>query len=662
MSNFVSKLPPEQQAIRDKCFHPSGTFVEFPKEDVESSIPARFEKVVKRYPDQLAIRSELCRWSYQELGEVAKRIARAVHAKSLDEAVAVGLVCDNDASLVAAMIGILKVGKAVLLLDPSLPVDRITHMLEEAQAELVVCDSKNLNLAQEVTSRRYDLINCDSLGYDPTDAVSYPAVRPDDVAFIFYTSGSTGTPKGVMHHHRTMLHNVMLRTNSGHVCKHDRMALPRSGTSAAIANLLVAILNGATLYPFNFRKEGAARLADWFEQEGISVCTLSVPLFRSLTDVVQQPSFPQLRLLWVNSQAVHDSDFEQYKRCFSTNCFLVNRLSSSETGPLTEYWMSYETRIDGDAIPVGYALEDKELLLLDGQGKQVKFNQIGEIVVRSAYLSPGYWRRPELTESKFKTDPSDPSKRLYHTGDLAHMLPDGCLVHEGRQDFRIKIRGYGVDSLEIENAVRGHPKVRAAVVVVCRNKGGDEFLAAYFVPEENCLVSAGVLRAFLEDRFPDYMIPSRFAALTQLPLTPSGKIDRQALPDLGNARPDLPTSYVAPHTALSRELTQIWADVLLLDRVGIRDSFFALGGDSLTASKVIARVIKTFKLDLPLKALFDAPTVAEMAAIIEQHQSQQPHEETLNRMLGEIEAMTEEEARKELAGESTRSSSERRHD
>jgi acyl carrier protein len=313
--------------------------------------------------------------------------------------------------------------------------------------------------------------------------------------------------------------------------------------------------------------------------------------------------------------------------------------------------MSHDTLIDGDAIPVGYAQKDKELLLLDRQGNQVVVDEIGEIVVKSSYLSPGYWRRPDLTEAKFKPDPSDPSKRLYHTGDLAQRLPDGCLVHQGRKDARIKIRGYRVDILEVESVLRGHPKAKEVVVVIHENKQGDDSLTAYFVPSENGPTSPGELRAFLKIRFPDYMIPSRFVALTRLPLTPNGKIDRQALPEAGNSRPELATSYSAPETSVERELTQIWADVLLLDQVGIHDNFFDLGGHSLAASRVISRVIQTFKLDLPLKALFDAPTVAEMAMVILEHQANQASQQILDHMLREVEAMSEKEAQRLLEEE-----------
>lgn len=187
----------------------------------------------------------------------------------------------------------------------------------------MVCDANNFQLAQEVASERYGLLEFDTCPQEPGDA--FPAIRPDDMAFFFYTSGSTGMPKGVVHHHRVMLHNVMLRTNSGHVRQHDRMAAPRSGTSAAVANLLVAILNGATLYPFEFRKEGAARLADCLDREEISLCTLSVPLFRSLTEVVQQPSLPKMRLLWVTSQAVRNSDVAVFK------AMLFHRLLSRQS-------------------------------------------------------------------------------------------------------------------------------------------------------------------------------------------------------------------------------------------------------------------------------------------------------------------------------------------
>jgi len=318
-------------------------------------------------------------------------------------------------------------------------------------------------------------------------------------------------------------------------------------------------------------------------------------------------------------------------------------LSSSEAGQLSTYLIDHKTEIGGNEVPVGYPVADKEILLLDDEGKQVGFDDVGEIVVRSRFLSPGYWRKPDLTEAKFRLDPHNPEKRLYYTGDLGLMLPDGCLMHKGRKDFRVKVRGYGVEIAEVERSLRDHASIKDVVVVASTNESGETRLVAYFTSSSQRTPTASELRSFLKEKLADYMIPA-FVRLDALPLTPSGKVDRKALPVWNNSRPVLDTPYLAPRI----QLTKIWAEVLGIDQVGIHDNFFDLGGHSLAVMRVITRVVKTFQLDLPIKALFESPTVADMAAIIAQNQRNNAAPEDLDRMLSELESLSDEQAQKLL--------------
>ncbi|MGH7825285.1 MAG: phosphopantetheine-binding protein [Candidatus Binatia bacterium] len=339
-----------------------------------------------------------------------------------------------------------------------------------------------------------------------------------------------------------------------------------------------------------------------------------------------------------------------YKKYFSPDCILATGISSSETGLFREHLIDHNMEIIGGEVPVGYAVEGKKVLLLDDAGKQLDFNQVGEIAVRSRYLSPGYWGNPDLTGAKFKADAESGDGRLYLTGDLGMMLPDGCLIHKGRRDFRVKIRGYGVEIGEVEKAILAHESIGETVVVARENDFGETRLIAYFVSSVQPGTRASELRAFFKQRLPDYMIPSAFVMLDKMPLTAGGKIDRQSLPDPGNSRPCPDTPYAPPTTPVEEELANIWAEILSLDQVGIHDDFFELGGHSLTATRVISRVIKTFQLDVPLQALFQAPTVAAMAAVITEHQAQKLGEQDLDRILADLEALPEEEARRLARG------------
>jgi acyl-coenzyme A synthetase/AMP-(fatty) acid ligase/acyl carrier protein len=451
-----------------------------------------------------------------------------------------------------------------------------------------------------------------------------------------------------MQSHRNVLHNVMLRTNLFRICADDRIGLPRSVTSGAVANYFLAFLNGASLFPFDPAKEGTALMPAWLAREKITFLSMSVPLFRHLPDNLSKENL-SLRMVQFASQAVHRRDVQKFKACFAKQCLLINYFSSTETGPLAAFAIDPEVETSSDDVPIGFPLRDKEIFLFNSDGTPSGPGEIGEIVVRSRYLSPGYWREPELTAAKFINDPQDDGQRLYHTGDLAVRLLDGCLVYKGRKDFRVKIRGYGVEIVEVENALRRHPKIQETVVVTLKNDAQEDCLIAYIVTSDRARLSVGELRAFLNTKLPDYMVPVKFIPLERMPLTPNGKIDRQALPDPNQRRPDLHAPYVAPRTPLERELADIWSAVLAFDAVGVHDNFFDLGGHSLAAARAVTRVIETFQLELQVQALFDAPTVAQMAAVIEARQDSKMSNDTLNRMLTEIEAMPDEEAARLLA-------------
>jgi amino acid adenylation domain-containing protein len=645
----LSKLPREQEAIRAKCFHPGGAFVEFTKEEVEQSIPDRFEKIVRKYPDRIAVKTAKHTLTYSEINATANRVARAIVATQGRQSEPVALLFDNDAPLIAAILGASKAGKIFVPVDASLPSARIEATLGDSQARLMITDRQNAALAAGLKGVPCRLLEFESIDSRiPADDLRLP-IAPAALALIFYTSGSTGQPKGVVWNHRHLLHTAMVHINTFMVCAADRVSLLSSGTSNAVTNAFIALLNGAALLPFLVQKEGAGQLVRWLLRERISISLIGSPLFRALCDTLTgEEQFPDLRILRLRSDSVYRSDIELYKRHFSPTCILVNGLSSSETGPVRSYLIDRQSEIAGDEVPVGYATDDKEILLLDDTGKEVGFGEIGEIVVRSRYLSPCYWRKPELTGAKYQADPHGGEERLYKTGDLGLMLPDGCLIHKGRKDFRVKVRGYGVEFAEIEKALLKHDAVKETVVLAREAPSGDARLVAYLV----CGASRpgiGELQNFLRQRLPDYMVPSAFVILEAMPLGAGGKIDRGALPAPGRTRPELENPFVSPSNPVEETLAKIWAEVLGLDQVGIHDNFLDLGGHSLMATRIIARVIGKFGVELPLQSLLEAPTVAQMALTIMENQTKKPGDEDVVGILAELEALSDDEAQRLLS-------------
>jgi amino acid adenylation domain-containing protein len=616
-------LPPEQQAIRDKCFHPSGTFVEFSKEEIEQSIPERFEKIVQMYPGHTAVKMADQTLTYAELNAAANRLGRAILANIGAEAGCVALLFEQSTALVASMISVLKAGKFFIILDPAAPPHRTSIVLQDAGASLVITNQRHLTLASEISGGRIPILELTDTNV-PAEKLLMP-IRPDAIAFIAYTSGSTGQPKGVVWTHRFLLHHEMLSINTIHICEDDKITLLSFGTSNAITNVFLALLAGAALFPFDVQSAGVAELARWLRGERITICSISTTLFRSLCAILPSGEIlTDVRLLKARSEGAHKGDMGCFHSHFAAQCVLLHGLSSSETGFVAAFQCDQNMEITEREVPIGYPLQDKEILLVDESDQDVACNQVGEIVVRSRYLAQGYWQMPELSKAKFKADPYDPEKRLYYTGDLGLRRPDGCLVHKGRKDFRVKIRGYGVELAEVEKVLREHPSIRQGVVLSRKNDAGEEQLVGYFISNREQSLTISDLRSFLRSKLPDYMIPAAFVRLDAMPLTPNGKIDRKALPEPSKARPQLDVAYVAPQSGVETQLAQIWCEVLPVDRIGVHDNFFDLGGHSLLAVRLVSEVEKSFGKSVFVATLLKSPTIAELARVIREHKETAP--------------------------------------
>jgi amino acid adenylation domain-containing protein len=608
-----------QQALIAKCFHPSGNFVEFKMGEIEQSIPARFEQVVLKYPDRIAVKTGDRSLTYNEVNRAANRVAGALLKVREEGTEPVALHLDHGADLIAAILGVLKAGKIFLYLDPSYPDKRIADILEDSQLGLIVTDNKNRQRLKELAPSSIAHLNIDDL--DPSLSTENPNIMtsPEALAWLLYTSGSTGRPKGVVHNHRNLLHNIMTYTNSMHICTHDRLSLLHScNVITSVKNLLGALLNGAAVYPFNVREEGLQRLIAWMIQEGITVYHAVPSLFRHFSDALTgEKKFPKLRLIALGSEPVSKRDVEQYKRHFSSDCILVNLLGNTEMGTYRQYFVDKTTPITSSIVPAGFAVEDKEIHLLDDAGGEVSPGDVGEIAVKSRYLAVGYWRAPDATKASFVADPNGGDERIYLTGDLGRMATDGCLTYLGRKDFQVKMRGHRVDLAEIEMVLLDHAGVKDAVVVAHDDPRNEKRLVAYVVQNQTGTPPGDGLRNFMESRLPDYMVPSVLVRLDRLPISPDGKVDRQALPVPDWTESKLGANFVLPRNHLEKTIAGIWQEMLQLEKVGIHDNFFDLGGHSLLAMQIISKVLKTLQVELSVRSVFEVATVAGLAKLIE---------------------------------------------
>ena len=639
---MTRSLPTEQERIVAKCVHPTGRFVTFESAAIVRSISERFEQMVALHPDRIAVSTTGQVLTYDELNQRANRVARALLARRGEVNEPIALFIEDRACMIAAILGVLKAGKIYVPVDPSDPQARIAFMLEDSRAALILSDGDNIASADKPGNLEKipSALPGDNLGL---------SVAPEALACITYTSGSTGQPKGVMQNHRNVVHKVITATNAFHISVEDRLLLVYSCSfSASILPIFGALLNGATVCAFDVQKGGTAALVSWLKEQQVTAYFSVSTLFRHLAEsLVDGDAVSHIRLIYVSSEAVTQREVELFRQHFPPHCVFVHMLATGETGHASQYFIDKDTQIEGSVIPVGYEVPDKEILLLDEHGKTIGFNEIGEIAIRSPYLAVGYWQLPDLTQAKFLSDPEDSDQRTYLTGDLGRMLPDGCLYHVGRKDFRVKARGFTIDVSETEAALIALDVVKDAVVVARDDAEGDRRLVAYIVPSaERPTVS--LLRRALAEKLPQYMIPSAVVLLDNMPLTATGKIDRRMLPDPRTARPELDRPFVAPRTPIEVQLAQIWSEVLGLDHVGINDNFFDLGGHSLTAARVVTRAIKHFQLELPLAALFQAPTVADMALVILEAQARRLESSDLDRILSDVEGLSEEEAERVL--------------
>jgi acyl carrier protein len=435
----------------------------------------------------------------------------------------------------------------------------------------------------------------------------------------------------------------MLEINYFHICPDDRVIILRP-LSSVPADTLTGLMAGETIFPIDIKGQALLSLGKFLNTEKITHFSVTPTLFRYFAQELRNgEQFPLLRMIKFGGEPLFRADVEVYKRCLLPSCIIVNRLSGNEMGPICQYWMTTDSKIDTAIVPVGYPIEGKTLVLLNDEDKEVDPGQVGEIVVTSRYLSSGYWNKSKLTNEKFPTPEAISDEQQYLSGDLGQRLSDDCLIYVGRKDDQIKIRGAKVTIGEVEAVLSEHPQIKQSAVVAIDRTNGDKYLVAYVVARGDVVPPINGLRNFLNAKLPDYMTPSVFMFLQSLPLT-NGKLDRKSLPRPDRQRPNLEQPYSAPCSEIDKRLSLIWSEVLTIDQVGIHDNFFDLGGHSLAGSQLISRVIQEFQVELPIKMLFDSPTIAEMAAIIEQNRPKPASEVEMERMLGEVEAMTDEEA------------------
>ena len=439
-------------------------------------------------------------------------------------------------------------------------------------------------------------------------------------ACLIYTSGSTGSPKGVVQTHRSLLNRTQAFADVLRVSPQDRLSLLASCSVAqGVSGTLQALINGASIHPFDLRGLGVGELAPWLVAHAITVLTCAPSAFRHFAKTITaDDTFPTLRVIRLGSEQVLPHDFELYRQHFHRGCTFVGTLGSTEAGPVSTYAMHHDSAIT-DVVPAGYPLDGTTVKILDDDGRVCPAGEPGEIVVQNSFLCLGYWRDPDRTNALFADVPD--AGRFCRTGDIGRIRPDGCIEYLGRKNLRVKIRGFRVELEEIERSLCTHPSVLEAAVIARPDDRGENRLAAYVVARTKQPPSPGQLRVHLQISLPPQMVPASFEFLPSLPRTAVGKIHRTALAE-SCPTPATATVNQPPRDAVEMCLTHLWEELLGQQQpINVTDDFFALGGHSLLAARLSAAIERAFGVKLPLATFLTAATVEQQARLLRDRRS-----------------------------------------
>lgn len=604
-------------------------------------IHSRFLREAKRTPENIALLDERAEWSYRELDGLSSRLSGELVRLGVGRGDTVAIYGHRSAPLVVALLAILRSGAAFCILDPAYPDLRLAKCLRVAkpkawiQVEATGAPGEGLEaaLAEIVGNRR--ILLPDSPRKFPKDwrpnANTVDDLEGDQAAYLAFTSGTTGEPKCILGTHSPVSHFLDWHIRSFGLNRDDRFSM-LSGLAhdPLLRDIFTPLSLGATLViPSPETMLSPGKLPEWIKRQQVTVAHLT-PAMQSLMSMPSGNegnvnSIPTLRYAFLGGDIVTSRDIELLNE-IAPNAECISFYGATETPQVMAWCRPGRSGVTQNRFPdtavkqiaIGRSIPDVQLLILNRAGKLAGVGEVGEIHIRTPYLSKGYANDDALTRERFPVNPfaSDPCDRLYKTGDLGRYRPDGMVEFVGRSDSQVKIRGFRIELREIESSLETHPAIKDCAVVVEGNALDNRKLIAYYVPSGEAQLSSDELRSYLAKRLSDYQIPSEFHRLKAVPLNPNGKVDRHALAT-GRFRSSAPKTVVSPRDFTETKIAEVWCQVLGLESVGIYDNFFELGGHSLSATRLIAQLTAAFEIEIPLQALFLEPTIAGLAKHLE---------------------------------------------
>jgi amino acid adenylation domain-containing protein len=573
-----------------------------------------FEEQVQRVPEAIALTFEESQLSYTALNQRANQLAHYLRAQGVGPDVLVGLYVGRSLEMIVGLLGILKAGGAYVPLDPTYPTDRLNFMFQDTRVPFVLTSQQ---LRAQLPDEQATLICLDSdwsaIAHQPTTNPVH-VTQPQHLAYVIYTSGSTGKPKGVLVQHQSVSAILTASIQACAIGRQERIAQCASfNFDASVLEIFLALLSGSTLnlVSAEINASGLA-LASLLQRQAVTVLCVTP----SHLEILSTSELPALQTLLIGGETCPAQTLARW----ATGRRFFTVYGPTEAS-IQAIWMQ-RTAPYLAGSPIGHPLANVQVYLLDVYLQPVPIGVPGELYIGGVGVARGYLHRPDLTAERFIPDPfsSTPGQRLYSTGDLVRYAVDGTIEFLGRRDGQVKLRGHRIELGEIEAVLSQHPQVLQCVVVLKGEEALEKQLVAYVVlkqTESNASGTPGELRSYLQENVPDYMVPAHFVQLDAIPLTLNGKVDLKALPQPGRERQEV-DGLVAPGNPIEEALVAIWADLLELDQVSTSDNFFELGGHSLLATQVITRIIDQVGVEIPLQTLFEEPTLAGLAARVQE--------------------------------------------
>lgn len=601
-------------------------FVEFRRETIFQGIHQKIEEQVLLHAAKTAILTSRLSYTYSQMNGRANSLANVILSSQGSKLGQAAILQSNHPDLILSLLASLKAHKAYVPLDPGFPRERLRAMMSDSEAEVILTDSEHLALAQELRSNHAQIINIEEVDWRPD--TPNPAVPCDamDRAYILYTSGTTGKPKGIEFLHRNLLHTTMCVTNQLFYSPSDRVSWLHSPSfGSSIVDIYNCLTSGATLYPWDTKTQGFNGMAEWVRESRLTAFHWVPSAFRQFMRTVPEGMvFEDMRIVVMAGETLTTREVDLFRKHFPPGSHLVNQVGTAESYNYYLYRVDHKIPIECPNVAGGYPVSpDRQLLILDDSHREVPQGHEGEIGIKSHYMAAGYWRNEELTRAKFvRLGDETP---VYLTGDLGKIDETGCLIHLGRKDFQLKIRGCRVELSEIDQLLLSVPGVQDAITWVHKNRRGEDELVGYVVPAHGKPVDPRTIGECLRCKLPGYMIPQRFVMMDSLPMLPTGKTDRKALPNPFADEPMKSNGDKAPSRPVLENVLAIFKELLQSDEIGADANFFEEGGDSLLSSVLLHRLEKDFQLKIAPADLAAVASPRQLSQRILQSVADGPH-------------------------------------